>query len=194
MVNHKYKCIFVHIPRTSGTSIESEFGFDMDFKDGKKSINPYLPSDSDKHLKASEIFNSISKDLWGDYFKFTIVRNPWDRVISIFHMPAFGDINALSKKSLSYFLSHYQPKPQERGVQCMDYIDRADLDFIGKFENRQQDTNFIFKKIGFLGAQNMHNRKTNHKHYTEYYDDETRQIVAERYAKDIEYFGYKFGE
>lgn len=179
----------MHVPRTSGTSIESEFGVDMDFKDGKRAI-----FSSDKHLKASDIFHAIGENIWKSYFKFSIVRNPWDRVISIFNMPAFSDINALSGKSLIYFLNHYQPKPHEAGVQCSDYIDRDDLDFIGKFENRQQDVNFIFKKIGFSNPQSIHDRKTNHKHYTEYYDDETRQIVAAKYAEDIDYFGYKFGQ
>ncbi|NDB30230.1 hypothetical protein EB155_09620, partial [archaeon] len=123
--------------------------------------------------------------------KFTFVRNPWDKIVSQYHYNRhkFGFKDSTFKEYV---------KAWDSGKQIstfsslnLHYIDE-ELDFIGRFETLQQDFNIVCDNIGIPRQQLPHENKSKHKHYTEYYDDETKQIVAEKYARDIEYFGYKF--
>ena len=188
MIDDIHKIIFVHIPRTSGTSIESFMENNMSRYKG-----------IEKHSNASQLYQSIGKKKWNSYFKFSITRNPYDMVISLYKASAFRNIGHSSGKSLKYFLSHYKPWCWEHGTTCCDYLNRNDLDHIGEFSNRDKTIQIIQEKTGLsiekslrLRSVQFSSKADERKHYSEYYDDETREIVAKKYAKDIERFGYKF--
>ena len=142
-----------------------------------------------------------------DYFKFAFVRNPWDRAVSDWvYLQEQADIkpteplkNYLLEEGFFATINHLNNRDGREdhfATQSSFIVENKDIavDFVGKFENFQEDFNIVCDKIGIVQQKLPHENKTIRKHYTEYYDDETRQIVAEKYAKDIEYFGYKFGE
>jgi len=196
MIDHRFKCIFIHIPRTGGSSIEKFFN-------GKNSRTENLNT---KHMLASTA-KKLYADYWDDYFKFSFVRNPWDRMVSMAKYPEFYGctINNESINVSEYLKKFPNIEIDERSLSAnytgkslsnSVYLNLLDepLDFIGKFENLKQDIQFICDKIRTPFRKFPHKNQSAHKHYTSYYNDETRQVVAEKYAQDIEYFGYKFGQ
>ena len=162
------------------------------------------------HLKrCTEVSNfkflAEYKNTWDSYFKFSFVRNPWDRLVSCWknkivevgyagmknrHMSFDTFVIMVTEGQWkSYHDIHWAP-------QTMCFPHKL-VDFVGKFENLQEDFNIICDKIGITCEQLPHVNKTkleSSRHYTEYYNDETRQLVAEKYKKDIMLFGYEFGE
>ncbi len=195
MISHKHKCIFVHIPRCAGTSMEYAL-----VKQDWWSIDRET-----KHILASTA-KKLYGEHWDKYFKFSFVRNPWDRMVSLAKFPLMSGIS-ISKGSInisSYLKKFDNIEIDPRSKSKKDRFDpvkgavylnilNEDLDFIGKFENLQEDFDTVCDKIEVPQRVLPHREKLKHKHYTEYYDDETRELVAEKYKKDIEMFGYKFG-
>jgi hypothetical protein len=192
MISHKHKFVFVHINKTGGTSIEVIL---------RKLSRNWT---GQHHLIKKYRRLADTKHGFENYFKFTIVRNPYDRLLSnYFYRKLMLKDNRVHDLSFKNWITNSRDGNYSfenclsRHTQLDWIVDENGeviVDFIGKFENLQEDFDTICDKIGIPHQQLPHKNKSKHKHYTEYYDEETKQIVAEKYAKDIEYFGYKFGE
>ena len=139
-------------------------------------------------------------------FKFTFVRNPYDRTVSAFFFlkqiwqskkhrkeliikndETFEDfiINKFSVQGTGINL-HFLPQHRFVTINNIMFID-----FIGKFENLTNDWKYVASKIN-ANPNLPHINKSNHKNYKDYYTEETKQIVAKIYEKDIKLFNYKF--
>lgn len=69
-ISHKHKCIFFHVPKTGGSSIEAL---------------PMWDAWTGHFPRAAELGQSLGPAQWENYFKFAFVRNPWDRLVSLYH-------------------------------------------------------------------------------------------------------------
>jgi hypothetical protein len=193
---------FVDIPRTSSTSIRSELGkaYGKASVIEKKHATKQIFKD---HTPAIEMQNILGKKDWESLFTFTLVRNPWDRVLSIYnyrkkvdsipHHISFEEyvtgLIYMNEKYFSYYGYRYS---------ALDFITGKNgellVDYIGKFENRVSDLNYISDRIKCksLGALVVQKASVKNTHYSEYYTPKTKEIIANIYSKDIEKFNYKF--
>ena len=158
------------------------------------------------HQHDSILYYRDRQSDWNDHYVFTFCRNPYSRLVSAwFEYKKKGMFqglkNELSEKHLNRVIDHFPAFV--KSIERVDHIHwnrfdmllrDVDIDFVGRFENLQEDFDTVCDKIGIPRQQLPHENKSKHKHYTEYYDEATKQIVAEKYAKDIEYFNYKFDD
>lgn len=212
MVNHKYKLVYIHIPKSAGSSIEmcilpdgkkKTFDADHDIMHGwDDQINRYL-----HHLTLEEVVHHFPH--LTDYYFFTFVRNPWARCVSsFFYFRGDVDSSFIDDKNITidslisefkHFLLNFSfEDDMSHSLSQHEFIinkkSSKQMNYIGKFESLQSDFNTVCTESGFPQMKIPYSNGTTHKHYTEYYDEEAKQIVADKYAKDIEHFGYKFEE
>ncbi|OQX77353.1 MAG: hypothetical protein B6D61_07325 [Bacteroidetes bacterium 4484_249] len=183
----KRNFVFVHINKTGGMSIEKALGF------AEK-----------QHFTAIESLQMIGAKKWEKVFKFSIVRNPWDKVVSHYFHRVKTNQTGLRENPVDFKdwvkLAYDQQNPKyyddpKYFMPQLDWLtdDKGNImvDFIGRFENLENDFQHICKQIGVTADLPFVN-KSEHREYQYYYDDETREIVKKWFEKDIEVFKYKF--
>ena len=136
-----------------------------------------------------------------NYFKFTIIRNPWDRLVSCYSDKVLKKSNLYYEeafeKDFKYFIKEFVNKKDLTTADCHIRLQSKlfpinELDFIGRFESLEEDLKFISIRLGIKEYENIHLNASQHMHYSTYYDEECKNIVFEKYRADIELFHYHF--
>lgn len=209
MISHQHKCIFIHIPKCGGSSIENIIWPNQEDRNEKNLWMGFISKYRNKyqtgglqHLLAKQIREEVGETVFSEYFKFSMVRNPWDKAISqFFYMKQRKDLreyigmnvddefkkylNLIQKKSHVQWKSQYFFLENEHG-ECL-------VDFIGRFENFDAEVSDVLKKIPItLPDEIPHVNKTDRTHYRDYYDAESEEMIRKMYHLDITKFGYDF--
>jgi len=180
--------IFVHINKTAGTSVSKVIGV--------KKI---------QHLTVKDIINRIGFEKWNSAFKFSIVRNPWDKVVSQYKYRVKTNQTKLGgqkvefkdwvKKTLGenkdvfYYDNPKMFLPQVDWLR--DFNEEIKLDKILRFENLNEEIGDLSKILGYPVVL-PHINKTPGNFFRDYYDHESAELVANWFREDLNYFGYSF--
>jgi hypothetical protein len=203
MISHKHRCIFVHIPKTAGNSINRVFGVGWE-----------------DHKDLQRYYDEVPPEVFGSYFKFAIVRNPWDRLLSDYNYQVkksrapnsklfvFGADG--SKRNFAEWVETVLTAPdgyeaREWGGAVSPHIHRwspqvdwisvqgaVRTDFIARLERLPEDFRAVRRQLQMPPVRLPHRNRRLHWHYSHYYDRATRELVARYYARDIAQFGYEF--
>ena len=200
--SEKHKCVFIHVNKTAGRSISMAlFGNVREHITVKELFNlDYNKPETEKRLEKCRVDYryELLKKYWDHYFKFVIVRNPWDRKLSDFFFGKREGIVAADIDFITYINNNHLNNDlwNSPGLEWVE-DKNGNIDkniFMGKFENLQNDFNIICDKINVPRRKLPHLNSSTHSPYWEYYNDEIKEMVEEKYKKDIEAFGYEFGK
>ena len=196
----KYKYLGICIPKNGSTSIQSVF-------------TPYgqllSAGPNEHHMTLAEAVRRFPQT--NDYFKFAFVRNPYDRIISFYHY--FSHVRSTLRMP-----DAYQPGPRYHGhrdflkrilsdrlwkdevhfIPQHTFIDVEQMDFIGRFENFENDIDHIFTTLNIPKYEEMaYDRKSNYEGACDcpyplkgFFDPETAHIMYDHIKTDFDLFGY----
>ena len=202
MISFQKRFLFVHVPKTAGNSIQSvlrDYSEDelvalRGEQDGVECFGlRNLKYKIKKHSTLAEYREALGNEQFGSLYKFTCVRNPWDRMVSYYFTPT-QKVTAWDPKEFRKVIS--------RALSVAEYLqlDKGEgnpfrnVDYVMRLENLADDFRTVCAALDISPKALPQINRSNREHYSKYYDDELRELVRERFAAEIERFGYAFEE
>jgi hypothetical protein len=199
-ISHKYKVIFVHIPKTAGTSVEKFLEIpglsEEHLRSHKISIIDgikYAP----QHLTANMIkTHDLVKDYWDNYFKFSIVRHPYTRALSeyFWRKGKTGQNLRFNPTEFSSFLNLLKERKSDHDLSQYDYLynnGKLLVDNVGKYEDLKTSINTLCKYINESKDFPITQKSSNKNSYINFLTSKHKDKIIELYNKDFEFFNYK---
>ena len=199
---------FIRIPKNASTSIYTFFG------KANTARNEYLSGDNPKHLNIFESshqsISDLEQNLDSEILKkpvLAVVRNPYDRLVSMYFFAKKYDLGKIYDIDTSDFLefsrgfyrfskdvNFFHAMPQ---VDFIEHKEKGSFTVI-RFENLKSDFSEFLEKNGLSVAFDADELEllngTTHRHYSEYYCAETIDIVKDMWGRDLDRFSYSLEE
>ncbi|WP_107668762.1 sulfotransferase family 2 domain-containing protein [Cyanothece sp. BG0011] len=217
LISFEKKFIFIHVYKVAGSSINKalksyQYSPSLYVKSLDKISQilslevPYLfdrVTKFEHHVTASELKKSLSPKVFNTFYKFGFVRNPWDWQVSLYHYARKEKTNKhhqliKSKKNfdeyIDWLVNDWWTTHEIRLQKSFLYDEQGNclVDFIGKYEQLDQDFNSLLEKLDVKASLPHVNSSKRKKDYRLYYNDKTAAWLEEAYKDDIATFGYSF--
>jgi chondroitin 4-sulfotransferase 11 len=192
VISFEHKFIFVHCGRTGGTSMERMAG--KEITTDPRTLHLGNTDFEEKHKNFS-YYQLKYPNEFSHFYKFTIVRNPYERLVSRWKWRT-EIIKELRWKDFGEFVRTRPPgstfaamfKLQELSVE--DSIKQ--FDYIGRFENLDDSLQYLCQHLKIPFEKSAHYNPTRTIDYREFYTDNLISFVQDFYAQDLKLFGYAF--
>jgi hypothetical protein len=206
IISHRHRFIFFAVPRTGTHAVRRALGQHLGPEDWEQQNlfeKKRLPMQDladlgHGHISVRQLQSCLPSRTWNSYFKFAVVRNPFDRFVSACFFLARKQpqiahhANAFMKRAVTdpAFRRRVLVLPQT--ALLTDGTGSIPLDFVGRFENLQESFDYICEHLGFPRAELENRNSSQHEPYSRYYDRTLAEAVGDIYRTDLETFSYTF--
>lgn len=190
IISHDLKLLFIHVHRTGGSTLTNIFTQNL----------AHNTESLIQHGNA-KTFEAVYLDKYSDYFTFGFARNPWDRMLSWYSLLHLNNQKSLSeeRKRFEEFLATDVAVKRAKHYfhyNALDYFPTKNgqlaIDKIFLFEKLEDEIKSLCDRFD-LGYQEIGVvNETNKKRYQDYYTERSRELIAQKCKRDIEYFDYTF--